>query len=182
MKEVFPYLYGSIINHVTLKEIQPLPLKSIRYLYEKTYLSRISDESMASSFISVMLSTPPEDQSIRVMRRLTEKSEYVLMDSTEVFSRSENVSFLEPVHNSKDMHLPQINVIMLFSATRRIPTFVRILPGSINDVTAISNTIEMSGVDRCVIVADKGFVSSDNVDKLKKNHLSYIIPLRRMIS
>ena len=33
--------------------------------------------------------------------------------------------------------------------------------------------------DRCVIVADKGFFSSDNIRKLKKKHLSYIIPLRR---
>jgi transposase len=50
------------------------------------------------------------------MKRLTEKGEYVLMDSTAVFSRSENVSFLELEHNSKGMHIPQINVMMLFSA------------------------------------------------------------------
>ena len=56
MKEVFPYLYGRIINYVILREIQPLPMKSIRYLYEKTYLPRISDESMTSGSISGMLS------------------------------------------------------------------------------------------------------------------------------
>ena len=60
-----------------------------------------------------------------------------------------------------------------------MPTFVRILPGSIADVSAMANTIDMAGVERCVIVADKGFFSADNVDKLKKRHLSYIIPLRR---
>ena len=101
LKEVFPYLYGRIINYVMLREIQPLPMKSIRYLYEKTYLSRISDESMASSSISGMLSSLPWDQSVRVMRKLTEKGEYVLIDSTAVFSGSENASFLESGHNSK---------------------------------------------------------------------------------
>ncbi|MGC8515240.1 MAG: IS1634 family transposase, partial [Thermoplasmata archaeon] len=45
LKDVFPYMYGRIINYVILREIQPLPMKSIRYLYDKTYLSRISDES-----------------------------------------------------------------------------------------------------------------------------------------
>ncbi len=179
LKEVFPYLYGRIINYVILREIQPLPMKSIRYLYEKTYLSRMSDESMTSSSISGMLSSLPEDQSVRVMKRLTEKGEYVLMDSTAVFSRSENVSFLELGHNSKGMHIPQINVMMLFSATRTMPTFVRILPGSIGDVTAMPETIDMAGVEKCVIVADKGFFSADNIKVLKKNHLSYIIPLRR---
>ena len=179
LKEVFPYLYGRIINYVILMEIQPLPMKSIRYLYEKTYLSRISDESMSPASISGMLSSLPWDQSIRVMKRLTENGEYILMDSTAVFSRSENVPFLELGHNSKSVHIPQINIMMLFSATRTMPTFVRILQGSIRDVSAMSETIDMAGVEKCVIVADRGFFSADNIKALKKNHLSYIIPLRR---
>jgi len=179
LKEIYPYLYGRIINYVILRNIQPLPMKSVRYLYEKTYLSRISHESMTASSISGMLSSLPEDNSIKVMRKLTEKGEYVLMDSTAIFSRSENMSFLELGHNSKGMHLPQINVMMLFSSTRTMPTFVRILPGSIRDVSAMSKTIDMAGVEKCVMVADKGFFSADNVKKLKKRHLSYIIPLRR---
>ncbi len=101
------------------------------------------------------------------------------MDSTAIFSKSENMSFLEPGHNSKGMYLPHINVIMLFSSIRTIPTFVRILPGSIRDVSAMSKTINMAGVEKCVIVADKGFFSSDGIKKLKNKHLSYIIPLRR---
>jgi transposase len=179
LKEMFPYLYGRIVNYVILRNIHPLPMKSMRYLYEKTYLSRISDESMSPDSISGMLSSLPEDRIIGVMRRLTEKGEYVLMDSTAIFSRSENISFLELGHNSKGIHLPQINVMMLFSSTRTMPTFVRILPGSIRDVSAMAKTIDMAGVERCVIVADKGFFSADNVNKLKKQHLSYIIPLRR---
>ena len=99
--------------------------------------------------------------------------------NTAIFSRSENISFLEPGHNSKDMHLPQINIMMFFSSTRIMLTFVRIIPGSISDVSAMSNTIDMAGVERCVIVADKGFFSADNVNKLRKRHLSYIIPLGR---
>ena len=97
----------------------------------------------------------------------------MFMDANAIFSRSENISFFEPGHSSKEMHFPQINVMMLFSATRTIPTFVRILPGSIRDVSAMANTIDMAGVEKCVIVADKGFFSADNVNKLKKKHLIY---------
>lgn len=179
LREIYPTMWERIISYVILRNIQPLPMKSVHYLYEKTYLSRIMDESMSPDSLSRMLSSLPEDQSIRVMRKLTEKGEYVLMDSTAIFSRSENMSFLEPGHNSKGMHIPQINVMMLFSATRTMPTFVRVLPGSIRDVSAMSKTIDMAGVEKCVIVADKGFFSSDNIKKLKRNHLSYIIPLRR---
>ena len=179
LKEIYPTMWERIISYVILRNIQPLPMKSMRYLYEKTYLSRISDESMSPDSLSRMLSSLPEDQSIRVMRRLTEKGEYVLMDSTAIFSRSDNVSFLELGHNSKGIHIPQINVMMLFSATRTMPTFVRILPGSIADVSAMAKTIDMAGVEKCVIVADKGFFSADNVNKLKRKHLIYIIPLNR---
>ena len=179
LKEIYPTMWERIISYVILRNIQPLPMKSVHYLYEKTYLSRIMDESMNPDSLSRMLSSLPEDQSIKVMQRLTEKGEYVLMDSTAIFSRSENISFLELGHNSNGTHLPQINVMMLFSSTRTMPTFARILPGSIRDVSAMSKTVDMAGVEKCVIVADKGFFSSDNIKMLKNKHLSYIIPLRR---
>ena len=100
LKDIYPYMYQRIINYVILRNIQPLPMKSVRYLYEKTYLSRISGASMTPSSIPGMLSSLPEDNSIKTMKRLTEKGEYVLMDSTAIFSRSENMSFLEIGHNS----------------------------------------------------------------------------------
>ena len=56
-------------------------MKSLHYLYEKTYISRIMDETMSPDSLSRMLSSLPEEQSVRVMGRLTEKGEYVLMDS-----------------------------------------------------------------------------------------------------
>ena len=80
------------------------------------------------------------------------------MDSTAILSRSEIISLLEQRHNSKYAHITQINVMILFSSVITIPTFVRIFRGSIRDVLAMSKAIEIAGIDRCVIVADKGFV------------------------
>ena len=179
LKEIYPTMWERIVSYAILRDIRPLPMKSLHYLYEKTYISRIMDESMSPDSLSRMLSSLPEDQSVMVMRKLTEKGEYVLMDSTAIFSRSENISFLENGYNSRDTHLPQINIMMLFSSTRTIPTFVRIIPGSVRDVSAMSKTIDMAGIERCVLVADKGFFSADNINRLRKKHLSYIIPLRR---
>ena len=101
------------------------------------------------------------------------------MDSTAIFSRSANISILELGHNTHDIHIPQINLMMLFSSTRTMPTFMRILPGSIRDVSAMANTVDMAGVGKCVIIADKGFYSLDNLKELRKRHLSFIIPMRR---
>ena len=179
LRKVFPFTYEKVIAYVILRNIQPLPMKSVRYLYEKTYLSRIWDESMSPGSISSMLSSLPHDSCNELMRSLTVKGEYVLMDSTAIFSRSVNMSILELGHNAHDIHIPQINIMMLFSATRTVPTFIRVLPGSIGDVSSMANTIDMAGIEKCVIVADKGFFSADNIKALKKNHLRYIIPLKR---
>ena len=39
--------------------------------------------------------------------------------------------------------------------------------------------MEIAGVEKCVIIVDKGFYFLDNIRKLKKRHLSFIIPMRR---
>lgn len=128
LRKAFPYMYERIISYVILRNIQPVPMKSVRYLYDKTYLSRVMDESMSAKSISSMLSSLPHDGCNAVMRDLTEKGEYVLMDSTAIFSRSVNMSILELGHNAHEVHVPQINLMMLFSSTRTMPTFIRILP------------------------------------------------------
>ncbi len=57
------------------------------------------------------------------------------MDTAAIFSRPDNILFLEPDHNPKQVHLPQINVMIPFSETRTMTTFVIILPRSISNVT-----------------------------------------------
>ena len=179
LKQVFPYTYEGIIVYVILREIQPLPMKSVRYLLEKTWLSRAFKESMTPRSISLMLSSLSEENMIMVMRSLTDRGEYVLMDSTAIFSRSVNIPILELGHNAHSIHVPQINLMMLFSSSRKEPTFLRIIPGSIRDVSAMKATLDMAGVERCVIITDKGFFSARNVKELRKEHLSFIVPLRR---
>ena len=68
LKEIYPTMWERIISYVMLRNIQPLPMKSMHYLYGKTYLCRIMDESMSPDSLSRMLSSLPEDQSIRVMK------------------------------------------------------------------------------------------------------------------
>jgi transposase len=54
--------------------------------------------------------------------------------------------------------------------TRTIPTFLRIIPETIRYVSAMVGTIDMAGIERCVIIADRRLFSTDNIDKLKKRH------------
>ena len=179
LRDAFPYLHQRIITYAILRLVNPLPMKSVGYEYEKTYLSKVMDESMSPQSISGMLSSLPEDRCRDVMRRMTGSGEYILIDSTAIFSRSSNISIAELGHNARNIHVPQINLMMLFSSSRNEPTFVRVIPGSMRDVSSMAETIDMANVERCVVISDKGFYSIDNVKKLKNRHLSFIIPLRR---
>lgn len=102
------------------------------------------------------------------MKRPSKNGEYFLMDSTAVISRSENASFLELAYNSKGIHLLRINEMILYSATRTLPTFISIPYESIGDFSAMSGTIDMVCVERRIIVANNCFFSTDNIMALKK--------------
>ena len=43
----------------------------------------------------------------------------------------------------------------------------------------MSETMEMASVERCVVISDKRFYSLDNIKKLRKRHLHFIVPLER---
>ena len=47
-----------------------------------------------------------------------------------ISSRSANISILEQGHNAHDVHIPQINLMMMFSSTSTKPTFMRFYPVS----------------------------------------------------
>jgi hypothetical protein len=73
------------------------------------------DESMSPDSLSGMLSSLPEDKSISVMKRLTEKGEYVLMDSAIVppiltsLSKHDRISIL--ISNATLLNMSKIKIL-----------------------------------------------------------------------
>ena len=68
----------------------------------------------------------------------------------------------------------------LFSAQMKQPVYYRLVNGNITDVKSMSLCIkEMNVKDSVVFIADKGFFSAANIDRLEEEKLFYIIPLQR---
>ena len=67
----------------------------------------------------------------------------------------------------------------LFSSEQKVPTYIRLLPGSVRDMSTVKNTIKMADIHNAVFIADRGFYSEINLKSLKKEEISYIIPLKR---
>jgi transposase len=86
-------------------------------------------------------------------------NDFALIDLTHVFSLSENVISSVPGYNSKGEFLPQIHMIFLFSLDHHMPSYFRIVAGSIRDVSSLVLTVKEAGIKNVVLITDKGFYS-----------------------
>ena len=91
------------------------------------------------------------------MRRLTQEGRYIIIDLAALFSYSENIILLENGYNKRHLNLPQINMLLLFASDMKLPTYVRLLPGSVRDVSTIKNTIKTADLKNVFFVSDRGF-------------------------
>lgn len=59
------------------------------------------------------------------------------------------------------------------------PVFYKRHPGSIRDVGSFRNMADTMGLETALVIADKGFTKKSECDRLRRDGLSYILPLRR---
>lgn len=103
----------------------------------------------------------------------------VLVDATDIVLQSENIGLSQKGYNSGMDFQPQFVLLYLYDALSLEPLYYRLLPGNIREVSAMQNTIRISGMEECVFIADKGFFSQANIAELEKLSMQYVIPLRR---
>jgi transposase len=117
-----------------------------------------------------------------VLRPFISGTDFALVDVTHVLSHSDGVLSSVVGFNSKREFSPQIHMIFLFSLDEHMPSYFRMVPGSVRDVSSLVLTVLEAGVKSAVLIGDKGFFSEDNVldlDKEGEGNLHYIFPLKR---
>jgi len=182
LRETFPYDWEQMISFVHMRLLQPLPLKSVRYLFDKTYLSELFGKlSMSPKSLSHLLQKVGEsfDLRARLMQELTRDEKHLVIDLTALFSYSENLLLLEQGHNADGIHVPQMNLLLLFSSDRKLPTYMRLLPGSVRDVSTIKSTVSLIDIENWILIGDRGFFSEDNIRELQRERISWVFPLKR---
>jgi transposase len=113
------------------------------------------------------------------MKQSLTSGEHLLLDMTNIPSKSGQIALSKSGYNSNWDFEPQFNLMYIYSTNLQAPVFYRLVPGNIREVTALRLTALESGARQCVLVADKGFYSLANIEQLEADHLHYIIPLRR---
>ena len=183
LKLYFPDIWQFIVAMIYCRVGYQSPLKNIPFLLEQSDIMHIlqSKVPLNTQKISDLLFElgsrsknihdflKPKDQKVRT----------VLMDATDIALQSNNISLAQKGYNSDMNFQSQFVLLYLYDANSFKPLYYRILPGNIREVSAMKNTIKISGLEQCVYIADKGFFSEANISELERQNMEYIIPLKR---
>jgi len=180
IKKYFPDLWREIVVLSTLRLLYQSPLKHIEPHYEDSWLSEdLEGAHLSKNTLHQILEDIGRNREhiVQFLKSFICEGENLLIDLTHIFSLSKNMVLAEKGYNHRWDFTPQMNILFLFSYNRRLPLFYRVLPGNVRDVSSLKATIEESGLEKVVIIGDKGFYSKGNIQLLEG--MEYILPLKR---
>lgn len=182
LQEIYPDKWKELYTFAVFRLLYTSPIKNLQAHYAASFLSealpgaRLSPKTVGS----LLREVGREREKIKAfLGGFILGSEFALIDLTHVFSLSEDVISSVPGYNSKGEFLPQVHMVFLFSLDRHMPSYFRMVPGSVRDVSSLVLTVKESGVKNAVLIGDKGFYSRDNVLDLEGEKLHYVLPLKR---
>jgi transposase len=182
LKTIFPGHWRSILAIAYCRFVYRCPLKSIPFRLSGSYLPELIGSSAfnekTSSFVLKTIGGMHE-QKLNYMKSFISNDEYLLMDSTHVFSNSTLITLARKGYNNQLNFDTQFNLMYIYSAKTSMPVYYRLLPGNIREVKAFKNCLLEVGLKDAIIIADKGFHSGKNVELLLKEELKFILPLKR---
>ena len=106
-------------------------------------------------------------------------NEFVMMDSTHVFSKSGLLTVNAKGYNPDFDFEKQVRLMYLFSAGMQRPVYYRLINGNITDLKSMALCIQEMKISNVIYIADKGFYSKENIAMMKGLKLQFIIPVQR---
>ena len=181
LEENFPDDCNEILAMSIVKLIQHSPLKSIKSRWEKLYLSNEFDAALSPNTISEKLRRIGSDwvSQKRFFEQLLIDSKVLAFDMSSIFSYSENLQLAEKGHNTDHLYLKQINFVLFFSQDKKIPVYLKPLPGSIRDIKSLKAAIDEVPLKDSTLVLDRGFALYSLADLFAEKRLKFVLPLRR---
>lgn len=163
--------------------IEPSPLRRKALIYSNSYDSVIYPNlALSAASLSNFLFKLGEarDSQVSFMKKYIDKGEYIIFDGTRLVAYSDKNALGSIGYNHCGIEGPQVNLLYCFQLKpSEAPVYFRVNGGDKSDYDTIINAINETQINNAVIIADKGFGSESNLQFLKANDLSYIIPLRR---
>jgi transposase len=181
LKTHYPQEWEQITAFAITRLFHFSPLKNVQVHYAASHLSdalkdaQVSPESLTKLLHSIGLA---RGRVVEFMKNFIEGNQIVI-DLTHIFSLSEGVISATLGHNGQGQYLPQVNLVLLHSLEKKTPSFFRLVPGSIRDVSTVVASVKEAQLSAALVIGDKGFYSELNVAALEEEKLEYLLPLKR---
>ena len=174
-KNIIAVAYCRFLYHCPLKNI-PFRLAS-SFLPESLGLKAFN-EKHATGILNRIGGMA--EKRLGYMKSFIGKGDHIIMDATHLMSHSELIGLARKGYPARSGEYDsQFSLMYIYSATTRMPIYYRLLPGNIREVKAFKNSLLEAGLQKAVIIADKGFYSEANVKMLIEEKLKFILPLKR---
>lgn len=181
----YPFVHESIMAAAIIRLCYAPALKNFIFHHQTSYLKHFYPQaSLSPQTLSELLHTIGVNYgtAIEFFRELSQGKEHIAIDLTTIFSDSENISLAEKGYNSKHINHNQVQLLLMYSLDHHVPSFLKLLPGNIADVSTLTNAIYESNITNCILIGDRGFYSKENIQVLDKKSLRYVLPLRRTVT
>ena len=152
------------------------------FYFQNSYASEIWTEArMSHVSISTYLHTIGQRRGsiVDFFERFRKGSRFVLIDGTHLPTATKSNDLAAVGYNNQKSFKPQINALFIFAQDEKVPLYYRLTGGDIREITSMKLAVDESGLQKVVIVSDKGFYSEKNIEKLLEERLHFAIPLKR---
>ncbi len=180
LKLCFPDRHEKILSlayYLILEDANPLTrFAKWASIHEHPYGRDISSQRSSELFASITEEERARFFSLQGKRRA--ENEYWAYDITSISSYSECLSQIRYGVNKEHDHLPQLNLALVFGEESGLPFYYRKLPGNISDVKTVRNLLadfDSFGFGKAKLVMDRGFYSEENINRLYREHLKFLI-------
>ena len=186
--QVIRHSFGSFANEILAlsyyKLCSPGAMSHAYNFYKGNYINQVfPDLRIKSQRISEILKTIGAENVMRefftqYIKTVTDKENGLIIDSTALPNHI-NTPFSMWSHTDNNI---EMSIKFLFVTTKEFghPLYFRYLPGSIPDVSLVTNTLQelkFFGVKSSFALLDAGFYSSENITKLNEADLAFLTRL-----
>nr|QNO52075.1 hypothetical protein IPGHNFGK_00031 [Methanosarcinales archaeon ANME-1 ERB6] len=181
LKEGFDELWQEIYALATTRILGYTPLERVASVWGRLHDPNNLTPNLSSKKLSEVLKAVGSDRGGQdiIFRELSRNGRQFVYDLSVVFTRSEGINIAEVGYNKDHVCVPQINLALLYSVDKGLPTMIRALPGSIKDITSLYNSLREIGIEGKILILDRGFFSKDVVAFLLEQETSFLLPARR---
>ena len=182
LQEFWPESWQSILVAGVLKLAYREPLNRLSHIYQTSYARRLwPDAHLSKNSVTALLERLGTEWGCQrgFFEDLSKADSNMAIDLTQVFSDSENISWLEKGYNADGSNHEQLQLLMLWGVDTHLPGFLKLLPGTASSAQNLIIAVIESRLKNVIVIGDKGFYSAPNVDELEGHEMHYALALKR---